>query len=363
MLCRPRIEVVPPQVRTAGLQIARIAEIGGIHLDDTQRMAVDAIGGVGPDGKWSAFEAVLYGPRQNIKTETLIARALFGLFVAREEYQVYSAHEVKTATKTFKRLKRAIDRNPRLGARIARVSNRTGSETIELTTGQALECVARSTSSGRGFTGSTLLLDEAHTVDADELAAQLPMLSTVPNPQVVYAASFADERSLHLAGLRERALVGAPAVCWLGWEMGPDDDVADRRVWAACNPAVPERISWDYLEREFAALGPERFARERLGWSEWPTGKPGEWLIVGKDDWEACYAPDVSLGEPPVLATAAAGVSSREVDPFALWGASGVPPWVGLAGLPVLAWDYGTAGAGRGYPCPRPGPAYTGGLQ
>ncbi|HWM98222.1 MAG TPA: hypothetical protein VNO54_14335, partial [Streptosporangiaceae bacterium] len=70
--------------------------------------------------------------------------------------------------------------------------------------------------------------------------------------------------------------------------MADDDDIADRRVWAACNPAYPARISMQYMEREFAALGPERFARERLGKSEWPSGEPGEWETIPEDMWMAC---------------------------------------------------------------------------
>jgi hypothetical protein len=329
VLVKPTLAVIPDRVRSAGGQIADIAAMGGVRLDEAQAAAAEAMGGVGLDRKWAAFEVVLYGPRQSVgKTELLIARALWGLFVARERSLVYSAHEVKTATRVFKRVKRVIDRNPQLGARIGRVSNRIGSETLELVSGQTLECMARSTSSGRGFTGSTLLLDEAHTVDADEMAAQLPMLATVPNPQIVYALSFADERSLHVARVRERALAGEPGVCWVGWEMGLDDDVTDRRVWAKCNPGIPDRVSWDYLEREFAALGPERFARERLGRSEWPTGAPGEWLIVSKDDWEACAVPGALLEEPGPNRSHGSDLPSPPFDPFEKWGPSGVPGWV-----------------------------------
>lgn len=324
----PRIAVVPDRVRSAGPQIVRIAALAGIQLDEAQSLVAEAVGGVGPDGKWSAFEAVIFCPRQNLKTEFLIARLLFGLFVAREDYLVYSSHAVKTSTKTFKRVKRAIDRNPRLGARIARVSNRIGSEQIELTTGQTLECVARSVNSGRGFTGSTIVVDEAHAVDSDQLAGSLPMLSTAKNPQVIYGVSFADEQSWHVAGLRERALAGKPGVCWLEWSVPEDADVADRREWAACNPAYPSRISLEYMEREFQALGPDLFARERLGRSVWPSGKPDEWLIVGKDAWEACYAPGVSLGDPPVAP--AAGPVPVPVPDWGTWP-GGVPPWVRVA--------------------------------
>jgi hypothetical protein len=49
----------------------------------------------------------------------------------------------------------------------------------------------------------------------------------------------------------------------------------------------------EYMEKEFRALGPERFARERLGKSEWPTGEPGAWEVIGEAQWQACAAPEL----------------------------------------------------------------------
>ena len=323
----PRIMVVPPQVRSAGPQITQVAKMAGIELDGAQQLVAEATAGVGADGKWSAFEAVIFSPRQNLKTEYLLARILAGLYLFRESYIVYSAHQVKTTTKTFKRLKRAIEKNPRLGARIARTSNRIGAETIELATGQTLECVARSTNSGRGFTGDTIILDESHELDADQLAAILPMLSTVPNPQVLYALSLGNEHSSHLGGLRARALSGEdPAVCWVEWSMAEDDRIEDRAVWARCNPAYPARISMEYMEREFRALGPERFARERLGKSVWPSGEPDEWQVFSEADWLAATA--LEPGELLELAAApAAPAEAAAARPWESWP-GGVPPWV-----------------------------------
>lgn len=329
VLCRPRIAIQPDHVRSAGPAIVRIAAMGGIRLDETQAMLADAIGGKGADGRWSSYESCVYCPRQNLKTELAIARLLFGLFVAGEANQVYSSHMVPSATKMFKRLVRAIDRNPVLDARIARKSARRGSESIELTTGQEIECVARSADSGRGFTGSTVILDEAHALDSDMLGALLPTLSTVRDPKVIYLLSLADERSLHVAGLRERALAGLPGVSWHEWSIGPDEDVADRWVWRRCNPGVVAgRISMAFLEDEYRAMGPEVFAREHLGKSDWPTGKPGEWLTIGKDAWESCYAPGALLGESPVLAAEA--VPALPARDWETWE-NGVPPWVRVA--------------------------------
>jgi hypothetical protein len=328
VLCQPRIAVVPERARTAGPQIVRIAEVAGIRLDETQAMVVDVFGGIGADQRWSAYEVSCYCARQNQKTELAIARLLFGLFVAREDYQVYSSVMVPSATKMFKRLARAIDRSPRLGGRIAKVSNRRGSESVELTTGQVVECVARSANSGRGFTASTLILDEAHGLDVEELGAMMPMLSTVPNPQVWYLSSFADEGSLHIAGVRSRALAGLPGVAWLEWSIGPDEDVADREVWRRCNPAVGEgRISMAFLESEFRAMGPEVFAREHLGKSDWPTGRPGEWGAISKDAWEACFVPEASLGVPAPAAVSESAAGPEVPPAWESWP-DGVQPWL-----------------------------------
>lgn len=324
MGCEPRIAVIPDRVRHAGPQITAVARMAGIGLDEAQQLVAEAVSGIGGDGKWAAFEAVVFTPRQNLKTEFCIARILAGLFVFGEGYIVYSAHQVKTTSKTFKRLKRAIERSPELGGKITRVSNRIGAETIELASGQVVEMVARSTNSGRGFTGDTILLDESHELDADQLAAILPMLSTVPNPQVIYCLSLGNEHSSHLGGLRARALEGRPGVCWVEWSMGESDDIGDRAVWIRCNPAYPARISMQYMEKEYAALGPERFARERLGKSEWPSGDPGEWEIISEDAWAACAVADAPAPVPVLVPEAPASAPAREWESWPL----GIPPWI-----------------------------------
>lgn len=327
----PRIKVIPPGVvRSAGPQITQVARMAGINLDEAQQLVAEATSGVGADTRWAAFECTIFAPRQNLKTEFLLARILAGLYLFDETLIVYSAHRASTTTKTFRRLKRAIERNPKLGARIARVSNRIGSESIELATGQAVEMVARSTSSGRGFTGDCVILDESHELDADQLAAILPMLSTRPNPQVLYALSLGNEQSTHLGNLRERALSGEdPGVCWLEWSMADEDDIGDRAVWARCNPAYPARITMQYMEREYRALGPERFAQERLGKSAWPSGEEGEWEVISEAAWEACGRPELAAGPEPVLAAAVPAPAAEGPAP-GVWESwpLGIPPWI-----------------------------------
>src|SRR5262249_15675441 len=154
-----------------------------------------------------------------------------GLFVFREDLIVYSAHQARTTAKTFGRLKRAIEHNPQLGARIARVSNRHGAEMIELATGQALECVARSTGSGPGSSGSPTILDEPHEPAADQLAPIPAMPTTRQTPQVLSALPLGNEPPPPLGGLRARALARLdPHVAWIEWSMAEGDRVDDREV-------------------------------------------------------------------------------------------------------------------------------------
>ena len=334
MFPEPRIKVVPEQVRTAGPQIVKLAAMAGVRLDGAQRMVADATAGVGPDGRWSAFECVVFAPRQNLKTEYLIARILAGLYLFGEELIVFSAHRASTTTKVYRRLKRAIERNPQLGGRVVRALARIGSESIELASGQSVEMVARSTSSGRGFTGDCVILDESHELDGDQLAAILPMVATRRNPQVLYALSLGNDQTSHVGGLRQRALAGKPGVCWLEWSMGDDDRVADRSVWVACNPAVAAgRITLGRLEDLYAALGEDRFAREHLGRSEWPTGEPGAWQVFSEADWLAAIGPD----DPSSVLTRTSSGQNLEpapagrFDPFEAWGPEGIPPWVRVA--------------------------------
>lgn len=349
MACDPRIAVVPPAVRSAGPQIVRIAAVAGIGLDAAQRLIADATGGIGADGKWAAFEAVVFAPRQNIKTEYLLARILAGLYVFREELIVFSAHQARTTAQVFRRLKQAIERSPELGARIARVSNRAGAEMIELTTAQRLECVARSTGSGRGFTGDAILLDEAHELDGEQLAAILPMLSTRRNPQVVYALSQGNESSTHLGALRARALARQdPHVAWIEWSMGEGDRVDDRAVWKRCNPAVEAgRITMDYLEREFLALGPDKFAVERLGRSNWPQDESGRFAVISREAWQATEDPSADARASGWKVSFGVAVS-RDGRAGAIVACGG-----GADGLPVLEVADYRPGDGTGWVGPR----------
>jgi hypothetical protein len=333
----PRISVVPPAARTAGPQITRLAALAGIRLDQAQRAILDAFCGVAADGRWAAFEAAVLQSRQNGKTEVLLARILGGLFVLGEQEILFSAHQSRTTAAVFRRLKRAIEGAPELGGRIARVSNRIGGEVLELESGQRLECVARSTGTGRGFSAVPLLiLDEAQYLTAAMMEDVLPTLAATPNGQILYALSRGTEESGHLGALRARALSRGPGdrVCWLEWSLAEGDRLDDPRVWAACNPALAAgRISMEYIRDELAALGPDGFARERLGRSSWPVDSTGRFAVVTAAAWHGCERPAAATEGGRVSLGAAASRLGESAAVVACAQSPGGPPVVEL-----LSW-------------------------
>lgn len=326
---RPRVCNAPPSVSTeSGREAVELAASAGLILDPWQAFAVEVILAERADGKWAAFEAALLVARQNGKGGILETLELFGLFLAGERLILHSAHEFKTSQEAFLRIKALIDNTDDLRKRVARVRTAHGDEGIELIGGQRLRFVARSRSSGRGFTGDRVILDEAQELSRAAMGALLPTMSArrmQGNPQVVYAGTVpAPENDCeHFESLRNRGRAGeSRSLAWLEWSPGTATELdelpltEDRRVWAQANPALGFRISEEAIESEHESLGEDQFLRERL--SVWPE-RVGSG-VIDLDDWVKLQVPAEGERPSPV-------VFSVEVAPSRKWSS------IGLAGV------------------------------
>lgn len=256
-----------------------ISALAGLHLDPWQQHVLRVSLGQRADSKWAAFEVGLIVPRQNGKGGVIEARELAGLFVFDEHLIMHSAHEFKTASEAFIRIKTLIQNTPELDQQVAHYRTAHGDEAIELKSGARLRFVARSRGSGRGFTGDCLILDEAYNLDAQSMAALLPTLSAVPNPQVWYCSSAPMFSSSQLKGVRKRGHTqSGQRLAFCEWSIEPSMDVTDPRSWAVANPALGIRIPVEFVQSELDAMSenlPE-FARERCGLAEGDDGGGGE---------------------------------------------------------------------------------------
>lgn len=284
---RPRVSSVPDGDDAAGVEAIELAESVGVHLDEWQQHAIRAALTERADGRLSAFEVALVVARQNGKGEVLGVRELAGLFLLGEQLILHSAHEFKTAQEAFRRVLTWVDNSDDLRKKVARVRTSHGEEGIELLSGARLRFVARSTGSGRGFTGDCVILDEAFKLPPEAVGALLPTLSARPNPQLWYASSAGHADSEVLRAVRDRGVKGDdPNLCYLEWSADPSLASDDRTGWAQANPALGIRISEEHVERELNAMPEGEFARERLGiWDE----AAGADSAIGIDAWAHCF--------------------------------------------------------------------------
>jgi phage terminase large subunit-like protein len=310
----PRVTCVPDTiVSSSGRDAVDLARSVGLWLDPWQAHVLEHSLGERADGKWAAFEVALVVGRQNGKGAVLEARELAGLFLFGEQMILHSAHEFKTAQEAFRRVLALIEAKDHLRKRVKRVRTSHGDEGIELLTGQRLRFVARSTGSGRGFSGDLVVLDEAYNLGGEAMAALLPTLSarthvTRGGPQIWYASSAGMESSEQLLRVHDRALQGGdPRLAYFEWSADPSLGLDSPDAWAQANPALGIRIDEEFVHAERAALPDYEFGRERLGY--WPSTDLGK--VIPLDLWLKLGDPESQIQDPVVFAAAATPDRSR----------------------------------------------------
>ena len=296
----PRISYVPPAAWSLGDDAVELARAAGMQLDPWQQLVLrGAMGELAPD-RWAAFEVGLIVPRQNGKTALIEARELHALFLEPGTRLIlHSCHEFKSSSEAFLRIKTLIDNTDELRKKVARVRTSHGEEGVELIDGSRLRFVARSTGSGRGFSGDLIILDEAYNLPAAAMAALLPTLSARPNPQVIYASSAGMPSSDQLRLIRDRGRGGDPGrLSYFEWSAEEGSLLDDRAAWAKANPALGIRISDEFIETERRALPDAEFARERLG--IWPDD--GSAAVIDAQVWDSLTDPHSRPGDCVVFA-------------------------------------------------------------
>jgi hypothetical protein len=202
-----------------------------------------------------------------------------GVFLLGERLITHTAHQFKTASDAFRRIRNIIDGSDELTKRVKRIAQSPSDKSIELMNGNKLSFIARSGGSGRGFSGDVVILDEAYDLSQDEMDALVPTLTTAPDPQIWYTSSAGKAHSTVLANVRKEGIAGSPTLAYMEWsvaEPGPEDpmlDAMDLNLIAQANPGYPTRVSDDYLAIERGALSEAGLLRERLGVWDPLTGR------------------------------------------------------------------------------------------
>jgi hypothetical protein len=253
------------------------------------------------DGRWAAHQVGLSAPRQNGKSQIIVARAIAGALLFGEKKIVISAHLQDTARETFGKFLEQIEGNEALESRLFGGSVRTGvmnalnREHIKFQNGAIIKFKARSGSGGRGFSSDCLFLDEAQILGARAWASINSTMSARPNPQVWLMGTppTPEDDGEVFTKVRSSAISKkATSLAWAEWAADPKDDPAAEATRAKANPAWHTRINHEVVEGEYATYSKEQFALERLG--IWPDPEGLQPSAIDPFAWR-----DLAVPAPP----------------------------------------------------------------
>lgn len=304
-LVDPLYETGPSYAYTLGPEVAEIAALANFAPDPEQEVGLNHIFGRDANGMSTAFEYCIICARQNLKTGLFKQAALGYLFVTEERTVTWSAHEFSTTLATMQELTTLIESSRPLRRRIKKLHTGSGREAIELTTGQILKFRARTNDGGRGLAADKVILDEAYALQPSHIGSLMPLLTSRPDPQLLYGSSAGKLKSDFLRTVRNRGRAAvSPRLAYTeyGSARRACEDPAcshifgeyegcqldSRENWKAANPMLGRRrpdgtgITVRYVEGERESMPVDEFARERLSWWE----DPGTVEIFGTGQWE-----------------------------------------------------------------------------
>ena len=299
----PRIKIEPQRASTDGPDAALLMSEYGCTLDEWQERVVDSWLGRDEAGRYNVTSAGLSVPRQNGKNECLVAREFYGLVVNGEKI-LHTAHQVRTAKKSFRRLAAMFTdkRHPEVTDIVKQIRYTNGEECIELDNGGVIEFSARSRQAARGFDGIGLVVyDEAQELTDDQVEAIMATLSAsaTGTRQIIYTGTppypgcpgdvFRRRRSVCIsqAGKHDS---------WHEWSVDAESveniNAADTSLWYMTNPALGIRLTEDFTAEEMRTMSADGFARERLGWWS-PVVEHEIEYAIPQEIWDACSSDDL----------------------------------------------------------------------
>ena len=309
----PRFLIAPEAEYTDGPMCGELASAYGLVPDPWQQLVLDNWLACDENRAYAADTCCLTVPRQNGKNGVLEMVSLTKLAIDHRKI-LHTAHEVKTCRKAFLRLKSFFEqpeKYPELAEMVKYIRATNGQEAIQLwrydesgcrVDGGSIEFIARSKSSGRGFTVDDVICDEAQEMTDEQFEVLRSTNSASPNgnPQLLMTGTPTPPSSpgTVFARTRKNALSGnAERTCWIEWSVPEIGDVRDMSRVEDTNPALGYRLQESVIDSELNSMAPDGFARERLGW--WAEAASN--TLIGRAEWDALAVgeEDVPDDEPP----------------------------------------------------------------
>lgn len=223
--------------------------------------------------QWSNPKAGLLVPRQNGKTEIIIARVIGGMIFMNEAL-IYTAHSDKTVDEVKRRVQNffyqakeeirdlltaEFDKEPK------------SLDYIELRTKGRCVFRTRTRTGGLGTTNDTLILDEAQEETDAQQEALLPTISAgkSQNQQIIRAGTppSGGGKGTVFIRIRQNVIDGKdPDTCWQEWSVELLTDPQDEDAWYFANPSLGYHLMITAVRNEAKDMAIDSFNKMRLGW-------------------------------------------------------------------------------------------------
>lgn len=286
----------------------RLLEHYGIKLLPWQKsiiyrwMAVEQ----GDDGKWywANPEAGLLVPRQNGKTEIIIARIIGGM-VFMAEAIVYTAHSSNTVDETKRRVQRFFyDAEEELRDMLTEEFDGEPKSLDYIELRNRARCVfrTRTRTAGLGTTNDCLILDEDQEETDAQQEALLPTISAgkSQNQQTLRAGTPPSGGTSGTVFMRVRKAVldgKDPDTCWQEWSVETITDPSDEDAWYEANPSLGYHLIIKAVRNESKKMAVDSFNKMRLGW----VAGVENMRAISDELWQPLKVDRVPLPENPSL--------------------------------------------------------------
>lgn len=222
---------------------------------------------------WSNPKCGLLVPRQNGKTELIIARIIGGMVFLGEGI-IYTAQSDKTVDETKRRVLRFFyDAEAELRDLLTEEFDKEPKsfDYVELRNRGRAVFRTRTRTGGLGTTNDTLIQDEDQEETDAQQEALLPTISAgkSQNQQIIRAGTppSGGSRGTVFLRIRKNVIDGKDhETCWQEWSVESITDTRDVDAWYETNPSLGYHLLLSAVKNESKDMAVDSFNKMRLGW-------------------------------------------------------------------------------------------------
>lgn len=256
------------------------------------------------DWKWVNTDCGLLVPRQNGKSELMIARIIGGM-VYLGEALIYTAHSDNTVSEIKSRVQRFFyDAEEEIRDMLTDEFDKEPKSLDYLELRNRARCVfrTRTRTNGLGSTNDVLLLDEDQEETDAQQEALLPTISSGKNQnhQTIRVGTPPSGGGKGTVFLRMRKTVidgKSTEICWQEWSVETMTDPADEDAWYAANPSLGYFLMKTAVKAESQKMAVDSFNKMRLGW----IAGVESMRAINDEDWSPLAVERVPLPDNPNL--------------------------------------------------------------